>query len=888
VERPSGAVPSASDGTPPGINSVDPSAPAVTRMLARMPPFVIRPPDAERPESPEALFRSLRPRDRTVRDLLLRQGDALRAYTQLSGSETDVAIELTTGGGKTLVGLLIAEWRRRSLGQRVAYLCPTVQLARQVASKAEDYGLDVVTLVRGQASWEGDFTRFQRAQAIAVTGYHQVFNSNPRLDSAQTLILDDAHAAEDTVASNWSIDAQRGDPLTGSLFTALAALFAPHIPDGLASRIASSEAGAYDQGGVALVPPEALISLAGEVEAALSEYATERDDGNTFSKTMIGSAVGRCMAFVSETRVLIRPLIAPTSEHSAFAGAEQRIYMSATLGIGGELQRAFGVPRITSISQPDDDQGFGRRFFVMPHASQPAPDDIARQAIIEAGRAVVIAPSLREADKAAASLVPDGTAVVRADQVETNFDAFVDTPNAVLLLANRYDGIDLPDDACRLLILSGLPAHAHLQERFIMDTLGARRVLSERIRTRIQQGAGRATRNARDFTAVIIRSEPLTDFLARDEELRAMPPQLQAEIDFGFDNSESAGTDLMGLLRTFWAQDADWQGAEQALQAQTATRTRLQDDVSRALSASAEKEVLCWRAVFNDDLPQAITLAQEVTDRLIGGDELRPYRALWFYLAASWAWKLARADSVTWLAPARALQHEANGCATPLRWTPRWIAEPVIPATDSGADARASRAASTLRDLGIRGSRFESALAETVHNLGQDEASRFEEGLKSLGQMLGFESVRPNGQADPDSAWRDGDLLWLLFEAKTEERPDTPLSAATVRQALTHSEWVENVLGWEVPVSSLTMIVSPKTSVDAAAIPISGDMRWCTPSTIRAIAARAADSLRQSRAAARGLTDAELESAVSRAFSDHQLDTEHLIQEIGGRLARDG
>src|SRR5690349_12672808 len=110
--------------------------------------FVIRDREHDAPENPEALFRLLRPRDRNVRDLLLRQGDALRGYARLPKAEPDVAIELPTGGGKTLVGLLIAEWRRRALRHRVAYLCPTVQLARQVASKASAYGLDVVTLVR--------------------------------------------------------------------------------------------------------------------------------------------------------------------------------------------------------------------------------------------------------------------------------------------------------------------------------------------------------------------------------------------------------------------------------------------------------------------------------------------------------------------------------------------------------------------------------------------------------------------------------------------------------------------------------------------------------------------------------------------------------------------
>jgi hypothetical protein len=39
-------------------------------------------------------------------------------------------------------------------------------------------------------------SRQRRGEVLAVAGYSQVFNSNPRLDSAQTLILDDAHAGE--------------------------------------------------------------------------------------------------------------------------------------------------------------------------------------------------------------------------------------------------------------------------------------------------------------------------------------------------------------------------------------------------------------------------------------------------------------------------------------------------------------------------------------------------------------------------------------------------------------------------------------------------------------------------------------------------------------------
>ena len=56
-----------------------------------------------------------------------------------------------------------------------------------------------------------------------------------------------------------------------------------------------------------------------------------------------------------------------------------------------------------------------------------------------------------------------------------------------------------------------------VKERFLFETVGATRVLTERIRTRIIQGAGRATRNRQDFAAVILRGQDLLRFIQRDE-----------------------------------------------------------------------------------------------------------------------------------------------------------------------------------------------------------------------------------------------------------------------------------------------------------------------------------------------------------------------------------
>src|SRR5207244_3837863 len=112
-----------------------------------------------------------------------------------------------------------------------------------------------------------------------------------------------------------------------------------------------------------------------------------------------------------------------------------------------------------------------------------------------------------------------------------------------------------------------------------------------------------------------------------------------------------------------------------------------------------------------------------------------PYRALWLYLAASWAAELATETGdqvdVDW---AQALRKDAEGTARMLRWRPR--IEPKAPPLSAAAeyDERAERAAEKLRRLGIRGLGFERKLAAIERQLGQDDATQFELGLEELGE----------------------------------------------------------------------------------------------------------------------------------------------------------
>jgi hypothetical protein len=314
------------------------------------------------PASPEALYPILSHGPDAPRELWSRQADVLRAYDALAGDPADVAIELPTGAGKTLVGCLVAEWRRRKYQERVAYVSPTRQLAQQAAAKARLCGIPAVDLTGPHTRWDpvGEVT-FNRGDAVAFVTYSGVFNSRPYI-SAETLILDDAHAAEGFVSSNWSVRIRCEDLAFSMVLSILARAGALSGEAVRRLQLDTPDDDPDPEAGTDAVAPR-TVYLAGIAETAAVagdlEQCLERAAANghlakdaAFGLEMIRGSLPACMTYVSYGEILIRPLIAPTGFHDAFADAGKRVYMSATLGGGGELERAFGRRRITRIPVP--------------------------------------------------------------------------------------------------------------------------------------------------------------------------------------------------------------------------------------------------------------------------------------------------------------------------------------------------------------------------------------------------------------------------------------------------------------------------------------------------------------------------------------------------------
>jgi len=151
---------------------------------------------AQAPVDPIEVFRRL-PKSEKIKDLFDIQRKALLEWFERR-NDKDIVIKLNTGGGKTLVGLLISQSIMNEHHGGVLYLCPNWQLVRQIVEKAQEVGIRAHPYDR-----RVDAPEFLNGQSVLVAPYQALFNGlskfglegQPGVTTVQGIILDDAHAS---------------------------------------------------------------------------------------------------------------------------------------------------------------------------------------------------------------------------------------------------------------------------------------------------------------------------------------------------------------------------------------------------------------------------------------------------------------------------------------------------------------------------------------------------------------------------------------------------------------------------------------------------------------------------------------------------------------------
>jgi len=860
--------------------------------------FKNAPPPEAVPDSPEKLLLEL-PR-RKIPGVLLHQGQMMQQYVARGLSASDIAMQLPTGSGKTLVGLLIGEWLRRKNSERVVFLCPTRQLVNQVVAQAENqYGLSVHGFTGSKhdfdAAAKGDYLSARR---IAVTTYSSLFNVAPFFESPDVIIADDAHATENYIAAMWSLRIARGDASHRALHSALAELLRPLLDQGDFGRLTGEiDQSLSDVAWVDKIPTPALASISEEFVSIVDQYAGSVDNLR-YTWMLLRDNLHACHVYLSPSEILVRPLIPPTWTHGPFFNARQRIFMSATLGEGGDLERLTGRENITRLPIPEgwDRQGIGRRFFIFPELSLDADDTVQlrRTLMQRVPRSVVLVPNDRAKLETIADVQGHSLKAVEASQIEEAKEVFTRATNCVAVFSNRYDGIDFPGDECRLLFIDGLPKTTNAQERFFVSRMGAYALLQSRIQTRVVQAVGRCTRSLQDFSAVVVSGMELTDYLISPTRTKFLHPELQAELDFGArQSSNTSFNDLVENFDIFLRNDATWENVNRQILAKRASAIQAVPSGLGQLQQAVRDEIEYQRQLWQRHYEGALESAGKVLAGLTD-ETLRGYRALWQYLAGSAA-SYGDASGIAGMSTrARIHFSAARDAAAGIRWLSS-LARFTLEAEASTSEGEAlglqiERLEAYLLTLGTsHDAKFAKKEKDVLQGLASSDAHIFEAAQRELGELLGFQAGKHEADASPDPWWLSGKYC-IVFEDHSEAKPTSALGAEKARQAAGHPNWMranQSLTRVTSETDILSVLVTPVTRAESGAFPHLQSVSLWPLSDFRAWAKQAVGVIRQLRRTLGDDCDLAWRAEAQEVFQHHRFDAASLFADIKAKLAVD-
>jgi hypothetical protein len=826
------------------------------------------------------------PRDPEVPFLWGHQDRILERYEN-EVDTADLALELPTGTGKTLIGLLIAEWRRRSRQERVLYLCPTRQLVHQVGAQAARYGIEAKVCLRPE--YDG-LDRWQGGDAVAISTYSALFNYRPRFTAPQTLILDDAHAAENYVADHWTVTVSRDEMAVA--YSEIVELLGPHLDRLSVDLLAQDEPRQTDRAAVELVPLPRWWPLEAPLREILETAVQDTDQWYAWD-SQVRDGLSGCSLLVSWDEIVFRPLVPATGRQEQFTNCEQRLYMSATLGSGGDLERIFGVRRIERLPAPEEweQHSTGRRLFLLPSASLEADEmeEVVTAAVKAAGRALVLVPTHAAGEERRASLELDGVLTLGSGDVEESLEPFTAKEEAALVLANRYDGIDLPGDECRLLVLDGLPVAVNLLERFLYQRLSVTSLLSERIRTRLTQGVGRATRGEGDWCAVLVASRGAYDFCARGEVRELLHPELQGEIRFGLDQSrDREAAEFRQLLDVLLEHGEEWQEADEQIRQMRDEARRGEDPATPALERAVAHEIDFTYSMWEGNYPNALESAVAAADAL-EGDPVAPYRAWWLYQAGTAAWMAYTSFGMEeMMQRSRELFRRAAAAGRSVHW----FAELAWGQLGEGGEEPdvntlnlqvAERIQTRLRSIGFHGQGFAVKSEKLRDQLGGTDSSPWEEGVTQLGALLGFDASHPGGQNTPDSVWLASEQLAIVWEIKSEENADGDIGARTVQQTAGHEAWARANRPLAEDAEVLVVLVTDRLRLGEGAELHFDGVCVASLADVRRLGEQAIATLRQVRALGQEADDHLLRSRQIESFDEARLHPRQLVERLRAR-----
>lgn len=708
--------------------------------------------------------------------------------------EADLIVKMNTGSGKTVIGLLIAKSSLNEGKGPAVYLVPDLQLKAQVGATADQLGI----------SWTDDprDAAFRQGEAVLIVTVHTMYNGKSKFGvrgvsasrplNVGTIVIDDAHACIPIIEGQFSLVLSSSTVAYRTLLATFSDSLKQQSLAGFTDLVAETGSQAVP------VPYWAWNSSLQSSYAAINAVAEAEDTTHKFRWPLIRTQLSLCDVAFSPKEVEIRLPYPDLSVIPSFVNAKRRVFMTATLADDAVLVTQMGAAEscVKAPITPASASDLGDRIILTPMETSRivSHNDVMTSALrwSKTHNVVVIVPSWPKAEvwSGFTEEIHDKNTI--EDCVERLREGVV----GLVVLIARYDGLDLPNEACRVLILDGLPERYSPQELVEAVAIGGTEAMSSRQTQRIEQGMGRGVRSTDDYCAVILLDSRLVERLHTASDRSQLSPATRAQYELSMQFSAAGRNKPMGFfdeaIEAFLNRSPGWTNAsKQALEnviytSKDAVEPLLiaeRDAFGYALAERSNEAFSSLSAVY-DDLSDAHTRGWVKQRAAAYLHQVNPARA-------------------------RVIQNSARIDNNFILKTGQQVENTRIKAVDDQAAASCDFLKTNYRTANLLEIAVEAALLDLTPSTSTNSHKRFEAALAKVGNIIGLNSSRPDQETGigPDNLWAIGGGNYWVIECKSEATA-SQVSLDYLQQLSGSVDWFDSVYT-ETEFAAVPVLIHP-------------------------------------------------------------------------------
>ena len=713
-------------------------------------------------------------------------------------NENSLAIKMNTGSGKTVVGLLILKSCLNEGKAPAVYVCPDKYLVKQVIDAAKELGVEVTDDVHSP--------RFLSGKSILVINVYKLVNGKSVFGvgdegsklKISSLVIDDAHACLDTIEDQFTINIPSGTPIYNELYEVLRNSLHDEC-ESKALEIENGEPTSYMQ-----VPYWTWQEKISDISKILIKHNS--DDCLKFIWPLVKETPKLSHCVVSSGGIEISPHSIPIHMIPSIVDADRKIFMTATLVDDSILASHFAVSesQIKSPIVPDSAGDVGDRMILLPQViNTETTDDEIKQYAVHISKymnVVVIVPSLYRANYWSDC----SNLTLNTKNLYEGVEKLKKGHVGLTVLINRYDGIDLPGDACRLLIIDSFPDVRRKIDKVKQGILMGSERQSNQIIQRIEQGMGRGVRSNDDYCIVFLVGRDLTSQLYSQGAVNKLSPATKAQLELSDQVSDQIkGKPISQITDTInycLSRNEQWVTASKgALASLKYSEDNVLDDVTVSFrkaydSASSNNPVNSAKIIES-----LVNSTKNLKERGYIKQIFAEYTNLYDKAEAQKIQMSAVGDNRRILKPIDGIQyHKISGDA----YDQAMSCSNYLMKKHTDPNKLIIEVNGILDDLQFK----------------ENSSNSFEESLKNIARYLGFGSQRPEQEykKGPDVLWQVGDLKYFVIEAKNEATVTT-ISKAYCNQLNGSCNWFEEK--YDNTCTFIPILVHPSNVFEYAASP---------------------------------------------------------------------